>query len=186
MLYGRAAGIEAAEEVGSDLGCLLLTAVELSPAAAGKERREPVERPPPETGRMVPSTDSESPHLLLGRLRFLSEAIGCLIRAEPLPAALGYVPREVQYKLCKDPSAQASASASGRSLLSVWESPSKAAGGTGPGIRKSPGRATIEVRKGSCIRASGEEYCNGHGLWVKLTRVRDKAWLSRAPFGPGG
>lgn len=46
MLYGRAAGIEAAEEVGSDLGCLLLTAVELSPAAAGKERREPVERPP--------------------------------------------------------------------------------------------------------------------------------------------
>lgn len=133
---------------------------------------------------MVPSSDSESPHLLLGRLRFLSEAIGCLIRAEPLPAALGYVPCEVQYKLCKDPSAQASASASGRSLLSVWESPSKAAGGAGPGIRKSPGRATIEVRKGSCIRASGEEYCNGHGLWVKLTRVRDKAWLSRAPFGP--
>ncbi|XP_058031226.1 E3 ubiquitin-protein ligase HECTD3 [Ahaetulla prasina] len=119
---------------------------------------------------MVPSTDSESPHLLLGRLRFLSEAIGCLIRVEPLPAALAYVPREVQYKLCKDPSAQGPASASGRSLLSVWESPSKAAGGAGPGIRKGPGRATIELRKGSCIRASGEEYCNGHGLWVKLTR----------------
>lgn len=129
---------------------------------------------------MVPSTDSESPHLLLGRLRFLSEAIGCLIRAEPLPAALGYVPREVQYKLCKDPSAQGPASASGRSLLSVWESPSKAAGGAGPGIRKGPGRATIELRKGSCIRASGEEYCNGHGLWVKLTKVRDKAGLSGA------
>lgn len=47
MLYGRAAGIQAAEEVGSEFGGrLLLTAVELSPAAAGKERREVVERPP--------------------------------------------------------------------------------------------------------------------------------------------
>ncbi|ETE72039.1 E3 ubiquitin-protein ligase HECTD3, partial [Ophiophagus hannah] len=110
---------------------------------------------------------------------------GCLTRAEPLPAALGYVPHEVQYKLCKDPSAQGAASASGRSLLSVWESPSKAAGGAGAGIRKGPGRATIELRKGSCIRASGEEYCNGHGLWVKLTREQLQEYKSGCDLEEG-
>lgn len=127
---------------------------------------------------MVPSAASESPHQLLGRLRFLNEATGCLSRAEPLPAALCYVPREVQYKICKDPSAPGLASASGRSLLSVCDNPAKAGVGSGSGGRKCPGRGTIELRKGSCIRASGEEYCNGHGLWVKLTRVSERASAS--------
>ncbi|XP_077190058.1 E3 ubiquitin-protein ligase HECTD3 [Paroedura picta] len=113
---------------------------------------------------MVPSSASESPRQLLGRLRFLKEATERLSRAEPLPAALCYVPREVQYKICKDPSGAGLASASGRSLLTVYDNPGQAGG------RKGPGRGTIELRKGSCIRASGEKYCNGHGLWVKLSR----------------
>ncbi|XP_060087711.1 E3 ubiquitin-protein ligase HECTD3 isoform X2 [Heteronotia binoei] len=148
---------------------------------------------------MVPSAASESPHQLLGRLRFLNEAIGCLSRAEPLPAALCYVPREVQYKICKDPSAPALASASGRSLLSVWDNPGKAGGGGGSssgGGRKCPGKGTIELRKGSCIRASGEEYCNGHGLWVKLTREQleeyktgcdlEEGWVLMCKHADGG
>ncbi|XP_053105548.1 E3 ubiquitin-protein ligase HECTD3 isoform X2 [Hemicordylus capensis] len=145
---------------------------------------------------MVPSNTTESPHQLLGRLRFLTEAIGCLSRAEPLPAALCYVPREVQYKICKDPSAPGSASASGRSLLSVWESPGKAGIGSGSGGRKCPGRGTIELRKGTCIRASGEEYCNGHGLWVKLTREQleeyktgcdlEEGWVLMCKHADGG
>ncbi|KAJ6659445.1 hypothetical protein lerEdw1_018679 [Lerista edwardsae] len=145
---------------------------------------------------MVPLNASESPHQLLGRLRFLTEAIGCLSRAEPLPAALCYVPREVQYKICKDLSAPGPASASGRSLLSVWESPGKAGSGVGSGSRKCPGRGTIELRKGSCLRASGEEYCNGQGLWVKLTREQleeyktgcelEEGWILMCKHADGG
>lgn len=134
---------------------------------------------------MVPSAASESPHQLLGRLRFLTEAIGCLSRAEPLPAALCYVPREVQYKICKDPSGPGLGSASGRSLLSVWDNPGKAGVASGAGGRKGPGRGTIELRKGSCIRASGEEYCNGHGLWVKLARVSKRGGAQRCIYGAG-
>lgn len=99
---------------------------------------------------------------MLGRLRFLLQCSECFRRAQALPAALCYVPREVQYKICKDPAA---ASAAARSLLSVWDSPGPARGG------KRAARATIEVRKGGCLRATGEEYCNGAGLWVKLSKV---------------
>ncbi|XP_074893691.1 E3 ubiquitin-protein ligase HECTD3-like isoform X1 [Buteo buteo] len=106
----------------------------------------------------------EAPHQVLGRLRFLLQCSECFRRARALPAALCYVPREVQYKICKDPSAAAAAAAA-RSLLSVWDSPGPARGG------KRAARATIEVRKGGCLRATGEEYCNGAGLWVKLSKV---------------
>uniref|UniRef100_A0A8C5TV97 HECT domain E3 ubiquitin protein ligase 3 n=1 Tax=Malurus cyaneus samueli TaxID=2593467 RepID=A0A8C5TV97_9PASS len=75
----------------------------------------------------------------------------CFRRARALPAALCYVPREVQYKICKDPRPPPP------------PPPARAA------------RATIEVRKGGCLRATGEEYCNGAGLWVKLSKVtRDR------------
>ncbi|KAL2301823.1 hypothetical protein Nmel_011222 [Mimus melanotis] len=104
----------------------------------------------------------EAPHQVLGRLRFLLQCSECFRRAQALPPALCYVPREVQYKICKDPSAAAAAAA--RSLLSVWDSPGPARGG------KRAARATIEVRKGGCLRATGEEYCNGAGLWVKLSK----------------
>ncbi|XP_048352996.1 E3 ubiquitin-protein ligase HECTD3 [Sphaerodactylus townsendi] len=143
---------------------------------------------------MVPSAPGESPHQLLGRLRFLDEAIGRLSRAEPLPFALCYVPHEVQYKICKDPSGPGPASASGRTLLSVWDNPGKA--GVGSGGRKGPGRVTIELRKGSCVRASGEEYCNGHGLWVKLSREQleecktgcdlEEGWVLMCKHADGG
>lgn len=106
----------------------------------------------------------EAPHQVLGRLRFLLQCSECFRRARELPAALCYVPREVQYKICKDPAA-AAAPAAARSLLSVWDSPGPARGG------KRAARATIEVRKGGCLRATGEEYCNGAGLWVKLSKV---------------
>ncbi|XP_049663412.1 E3 ubiquitin-protein ligase HECTD3-like isoform X3 [Accipiter gentilis] len=130
----------------------------------------------------------EAPHQVLGRLRFLLQCSECFRRARALPAALCYVPREVQYKICKDPSAAAAAAA--RSLLSVWDSPGPARGG------KRAARATIEVRKGGCLRATGEEYCNGAGLWVKLSKEqleeygssRDLAegWLLAQRFGEGG
>ncbi|XP_052658219.1 E3 ubiquitin-protein ligase HECTD3-like isoform X2 [Harpia harpyja] len=130
----------------------------------------------------------EAPHQVLGRLRFLLQCSECFRRARALPAALCYVPREVQYKICKDPAAAAAAAA--RSLLSVWDSPGPARGG------KRAARATIEVRKGGCLRATGEEYCNGAGLWVKLskeqleeyTSSRDLAegWLLAQRFGEGG
>uniref|UniRef100_A0A8C8B591 HECT domain E3 ubiquitin protein ligase 3 n=1 Tax=Otus sunia TaxID=257818 RepID=A0A8C8B591_9STRI len=130
----------------------------------------------------------EAPHQVLGRLRFLLQCSECFRRARALPAALCYVPREVQYKICKDPAAAAAAAA--RSLLSVWDSPGPARGG------KRAARATIEVRKGGCLRATGEEYCNGAGLWVKLSKEqleehtgsRDLAegWLLAQRFGEGG
>nr|XP_047914919.1 E3 ubiquitin-protein ligase HECTD3-like [Anser cygnoides] len=131
----------------------------------------------------------EAPHQVLGRLRFLLQCSECFRRARALPAALCYVPREVQYKICKDPAAAAAAAAA-RSLLSVWDSPGPARGG------KRAARATIEVRKGGCLRATGEEYCNGAGLWVKLSKEHleecrsshelDEGWLLARRFGEGG
>ncbi|XP_072723002.1 E3 ubiquitin-protein ligase HECTD3-like isoform X2 [Ciconia boyciana] len=130
----------------------------------------------------------EAPHQVLGRLRFLLQCSECFRRAQALPAALCYVPREVQYKICKDPAAAAAAAA--RSLLSVWDSPGPARGG------KRAARATIEVRKGGCLRATGEEYCNGAGLWVKLSKEQleeytsghglAEGWLLAQRFGGGG
>ncbi|XP_062478952.1 E3 ubiquitin-protein ligase HECTD3-like [Pezoporus occidentalis] len=132
--------------------------------------------------------DGEAPHQVLGRLRFLLQCSECFRRARALPAALCYVPREVQYKICKDPTATAAAAA--RSLLSVWDSPGPARGG------KRAARATIEVRKGGCLRATGEEYCNSAGLWVKLSKEqleeytgsRDLAegWVLAQRFGERG
>ncbi|XP_065512496.1 E3 ubiquitin-protein ligase HECTD3-like [Caloenas nicobarica] len=129
----------------------------------------------------------EAPHQVLGRLRFLLQCSECFRRAQALPAALCYVPREVQYKICKDPAA---ASAAARSLLSVWDSPGPARGG------KRAARATIEVRKGGCLRATGEEYCNGAGLWVKLSKEQleeypschdlAEGWLLAQRFGESG
>ncbi|KAM4655308.1 E3 ubiquitin-protein ligase HECTD3-like isoform 2-T2 [Amazona ochrocephala] len=129
----------------------------------------------------------EAPHQVLGRLRFLLQCSECFRRARALPAALCYVPREVQYKICKDPTATAAAAA--RSLLSVWDSPGPARGG------KRAARATIEVRKGGCLRATGEEYCNGAGLWVKLSKEQleeytgshglEEGWVLAQRFGGG-
>ncbi|KAM9008228.1 E3 ubiquitin-protein ligase HECTD3-like [Ara ararauna] len=128
----------------------------------------------------------EAPHQVLGRLRFLLQCSECFRRARALPAALCYVPREVQYKICKDPTAAAAAA---RSLLSVWDSPGPARGG------KRAARATIEVRKGGCLRATGEEYCNGAGLWVKLSKEQleeytgshelAEGWVLAQKFGGG-
>ncbi|XP_065529557.1 E3 ubiquitin-protein ligase HECTD3-like [Lathamus discolor] len=128
----------------------------------------------------------EAPHQVLGRLRFLLQCSECFRRARALPAALCYVPREVQYKICKDPTAAAAA----RSLLSVWDSPGPARGG------KRAARATIEVRKGGCLRATGEEYCNGAGLWVKLSKEQleeytgghdlAEGWVLAQRFGERG
>ncbi|XP_067997693.1 E3 ubiquitin-protein ligase HECTD3-like isoform X2 [Melanerpes formicivorus] len=128
----------------------------------------------------------EAPHQALGRLRFLLQCSECFRRARALPAALCYVPREVQYKICKDPAAAPAA----RSLLSVWDSPGPARGG------KRAARTTIEVRKGGCLRATGEEYCNGAGLWVKLSKEQleeytgghelAEGWVLAQRFGEGG
>ncbi|XP_053929593.1 E3 ubiquitin-protein ligase HECTD3 [Cuculus canorus] len=128
----------------------------------------------------------EAPHQALGRLRFVLQCSECFRRARALPAALCFVPREVQYKICKDPAAAPAA----RSLLSVWDSP-----GPARGARRAA-RGSIEVRKGGCLRATGEEFCNGAGLWVKLSREQleehpgchdlEEGWVLARKFGEGG
>ncbi|CAN2390345.1 HECT domain containing E3 ubiquitin protein ligase 3, partial [Pristimantis euphronides] len=102
-----------------------------------------------------------SPRRLLGRVRCLLECVDCFRRAAPLPEPLCYVPGEVLYKLCRDPSAPPAA----RALLTVWEAP-----GYSKQNLKRLLRATVEVRRGSCVRATGDEYGNANGLWVKLSQ----------------
>ncbi|KAL0200709.1 hypothetical protein M9458_003896 [Cirrhinus mrigala] len=112
----------------------------------------------------------DNPHTLLGRIRFLNKCIECFRKSEPLPESLCYVPKEVCYKICKDSSSgSASASSSttgnsgGKSVVSVWESPHQAP-------QKKSCKCNIEPKKGTCIRTTGEEYCNSHGLWVKINK----------------
>ncbi|XP_051554219.1 E3 ubiquitin-protein ligase HECTD3-like isoform X1 [Myxocyprinus asiaticus] len=112
----------------------------------------------------------DNPHTLLGRIRFLNRCIECFRKSEPLPESLCYVPKEVCYKICKDSSSgSASASSStagnsgGKSVVSVWESPHQAP-------HKKLCKCNIEPKKGTCIRTTGEEYCNSHGLWVKISK----------------
>ncbi|XP_075791963.1 E3 ubiquitin-protein ligase HECTD3 isoform X1 [Pelodiscus sinensis] len=130
------------------------------------------------------SAAADSPQQLLGRVRCLAECVGCFGRARPLPAALCYVPRRVRYKLCRDPAA----AGSGRALLSVSESPARA--------RRPPARCAVELRKGTCVRASGEEYCNSQGLWVKLCQEQleeyrgscelEEGWILVCKHAEGG
>lgn len=119
-----------------------------------------------------PGAALESPRQLLGRVRFLAEAARSLRAGRPLPAALAFVPREVLYKLYKDPAGPS------RVMLPVWEAEGLGlrvgATGPSPGTASGPLRAardSIELRRGACVRTTGEELCNGHGLWVKLTKV---------------
>ncbi|XP_059419640.1 E3 ubiquitin-protein ligase HECTD3-like isoform X2 [Carassius carassius] len=112
----------------------------------------------------------DNPHTLLGRIRFLNKCIECFRKSEPLPESLCYVPKEVCYKICKDSSSgSASASSSttgnsgGKSLVSVWEGPHQAP-------HKKLCKCNIEPKKGTCIRTTGQEYCNSHGLWVKISK----------------
>lgn len=120
-----------------------------------------------------PGAALESPRQLLGRVRFLAEAARSLRAGRPLPAALAFVPREVLYKLYKDPAGPS------RVLLPVWEAEGLGlrVGTAGPAAGPASGplrtaRESIELRRGACVRTTGEELCNGHGLWVKLTKVR--------------
>ncbi|XP_017598939.1 PREDICTED: E3 ubiquitin-protein ligase HECTD3, partial [Corvus brachyrhynchos] len=55
---------------------------------------------------------------------------------------------------------------------------------------------TIGRREGGCLRATGEEYCNGAGLWVKLSKEQleeytgthglAEGWVLAQRFGEGG
>lgn len=123
-----------------------------------------------------------NPNILLGRIRFLNKCIECFRKSEHLPESLCYVPKEVCYKICKDSSSgSVSASSStagnsgGKSVVSVRESPYQAP-------HKKSCKCNIEPKKSTCIRTTGEEYCNGHGLWVKISKVEllyvllDVAW----------
>ncbi|XP_077084515.1 E3 ubiquitin-protein ligase HECTD3 [Siphateles boraxobius] len=111
-----------------------------------------------------------NPNVLLGRIRFLNKCIECFRKSEHLPESLCYVPKEVCYKICKDSSSgSVSASSStagnsgGKSVVSVRESPHQAP-------HKKSCKCNIEPKKSTCIRTTGEEYCNGHGLWVKISK----------------
>ncbi|XP_069014076.1 E3 ubiquitin-protein ligase HECTD3-like [Embiotoca jacksoni] len=115
----------------------------------------------------------DNPHLLLGRIRFLNRCIESFRRSEPVPECLCYVPKEVCYKICKDSSSTSSAASSsasaggsavGKTLLSVFESPHQIA------RSKKLCKFYLEPKKGTCIRTTGEEYCNSQGLWVKINK----------------
>ncbi|KAM9322367.1 E3 ubiquitin-protein ligase HECTD3-like [Pholidichthys leucotaenia] len=115
----------------------------------------------------------DNPHLLLGRIRFLNKCIDAFRKSEPLPECLCYVPKEVCYKICKDSSSGSSASSSGASaggpnmgktLVSVFEGPHQS-----PSSKKAS-KYNIKLKKGTCIRTTGEEYCNSQGLWVKINK----------------
>uniref|UniRef100_A0A668AXG1 HECT domain containing 3 n=1 Tax=Myripristis murdjan TaxID=586833 RepID=A0A668AXG1_9TELE len=112
----------------------------------------------------------DNPHLLLGRIRFLNKCIECFRRGEPVPESLCYVPKEVCFKICKDSSSASSVSLSaavasvGKTLVSVFESPHQS-----PHSKKLC-KYNIEPKKGTCIRTTGEEYCNSQGLWVKINK----------------
>nr|XP_014350786.1 PREDICTED: E3 ubiquitin-protein ligase HECTD3 [Latimeria chalumnae] len=43
----------------------------------------------------------------------------------------------------------------------------------------------IEAKKGTCIRATGEEYCNNYGLWVKLNREQLAEYTSNCDLQEG-
>lgn len=111
-----------------------------------------------------------NPHLLLGRIRLLNRCIECLKRSESMPESLCYVPKEVCYKVCKDSSFSSSASSGvpaggSKTLIPVFENPLQT-----PHIKKLC-KYNIELKKGTCIRTTGEEYRNSQGLWVKITKV---------------
>ena len=114
----------------------------------------------------------DNPHVLLGRIRFLNKCIECFRKNELVPECLCYVPKEVCYKICKDSSSNSTAAFSssasisaGKTLVSVWESPHQT-----PHSKKLY-KYNIEPKKGTCIRTTGEEYCNSQGLWVKINKV---------------
>lgn len=123
-------------------------------------------------------TPSDNPHILLGRIRFLNDCVLCFRKSDPLPECLGFVPKEVCYKICKDsstssvPSSSTSGNSSGKTLISVWESPYQS-----PHIKKLC-KWNIEPKKGTCIRTTGEEYCNTHGLWVKISKEQLEEYRS--------
>ncbi|KAL0966987.1 hypothetical protein UPYG_G00303120 [Umbra pygmaea] len=114
----------------------------------------------------------DNPHVLLGRIRFLNKCIECFRNTEALPECLCYVPKEVCYKICKDSTSNSTAtsttpianSSTGKTLVSVWVSPYQAT------QSKRLFKFNIEPKKGTCVRTTGEEYCNSHGLWVKISK----------------
>ncbi|MCJ8740455.1 hypothetical protein PDJAM_G00059400 [Pangasius djambal] len=130
----------------------------------------------------------DDPHLLLGRIRFLNRCIECFRRSEPLPESLCFVPKEVCYKICRDSSSSSVSSSSSAStsaavtggivLIPAWESPHQAP-------NKKSCKFTIEPKKGTCIRTSGEEYYNSHGLWVKITKEQMEQYRSGVDLEEG-
>uniref|UniRef100_A0A8B9H4I0 HECT domain containing 3 n=1 Tax=Astyanax mexicanus TaxID=7994 RepID=A0A8B9H4I0_ASTMX len=145
----------------------------------------------------VPLILCSNPHTLLGRIRFLNRCTECFRTGEPLPESLCFVPREVCYKICKDSSSNSGSSSSsssagnsgGKTLVPVWDHPNQ------PPTRKTA-RCTIEPKKGTCIRTSGEEYYNSHGLWVKISKEQleeyrsgvelEEGWILACKHAEGG
>uniref|UniRef100_A0A4W3I874 HECT domain containing 3 n=1 Tax=Callorhinchus milii TaxID=7868 RepID=A0A4W3I874_CALMI len=111
----------------------------------------------------------ENPHYTLGRIRFLIECIDCFRNSKSLPEALCYVPKEVLYKFWKDSTFSNAPPGRSQYIVSVWQLASQLQ-------RKK--LFDIESKRGTCIKATGEEYCNTHGLWVKLNREQIQEYNS--------
>ncbi|XP_043941703.1 E3 ubiquitin-protein ligase HECTD3-like isoform X2 [Protopterus annectens] len=121
-------------------------------------------------------TMEQSPHLLLGRVRFVLECIQCFRETKPLPEFLCYVPKDVYYKICRD---SPSVIYTGKNYIPVWESPRLS-----KKISKFI-KFKIELKKGACIRATGEEYLNSYGLWVKMNKEQMEEYNSGCQLEEG-
>ena len=103
-----------------------------------------------QTGSSGPDVDNlSSSRRRLARIRCILECIQCFRERKKLPACICYVPSEVEYR-CQS-----------KTTLKVYPEPLK-------NSRKIKDlHCTIESR----LLASGEEYCNTQGKWLRLKKV---------------
>lgn len=94
---------------------------------------------------------------VFARLRCLKECIDNLSRNQDLPSSLCYVPETLCYKLKQD-----GVQFTGKFVL--HSQPSKLS-------PKAPVQLPLPCTNLWTFYASGEEYCNNEGQWIKLTKV---------------
>ena len=85
----------------------------------------------------------------LSRIRCILECIQCLKERKKLPECICYVPSEVEYKFHN------------RTTIKVYPEP----------VKNNKKLKELHCTPESRIIASGEEFCNAHGKWLRLKKV---------------
>lgn len=101
------------------------------------------------------SQSSSAEHLIasrkrLARIRCILECIQCLKERKKLPECLCYVPSEVEYK-CQN-----------KTSIRVYQEP----------VKNNKKLKELQCTPESRIIASGEEFCNSHGKWLRLRKFK--------------